>query len=151
MRPLLLHKVHKKSAVSLSGELDISRSSLRRILQENDYKVCHPKSFHGPLEDDANRRLQMCAHFIGQFKNDPELFNKIMWSDEALFVLNDMINQQNCVIYATENPHLTYNKQLNQPGITVWGALGCDGLLGPYFFDETVTGDNYFEMLDKRL
>ena len=42
-----------------------------------------------------------------------ELFNKIMWSDESSFKLNGMINGHSCVIYATENPHLTYEKQLN--------------------------------------
>ena len=52
-------------------------------------------------------------------------------------------------IWATENPHFTYEQQLNQPGITVWGALSSDSLLGPYFFNETVTGDNYFEMLNE--
>uniref|UniRef100_A0A0L8G0U6 Tc1-like transposase DDE domain-containing protein n=1 Tax=Octopus bimaculoides TaxID=37653 RepID=A0A0L8G0U6_OCTBM len=57
-----------------------------------------------------------------------------MWSDEASFKLNTMINCHNCVIYATENPHLTYEQQLNQPGVTVWGALSPDGLLGSIFF-----------------
>ena len=72
-----------------------------------------------------------------------------MWFDAASFKLNDMINGHNYVIYATENLHLTYEKRLNQPGITVWGALSSDGLLDPYLFDETVTGDNYFEMLNE--
>ena len=132
----------QKSAVRLGAELDISRLSLRRILQENGYKVYDSKLLHGLLEDDADRRLQMCELFITQFKDDAEVFNMIMWSDEASLKLNGMINRHNCVIYATENPHLTYEKQLNQPDITVWGALSSDGLLGPYFFDETTTGDN---------
>ena len=145
----------QKSAVRLSAELDISRSSLfarkfcKRILQENGYKAYHPKLIHGLLEDDADRRLQMCELFINQFHDDPELINKIVWSDEASFKLNGMVNRHNCVIYATENPHFTYEQQLNQPGITVWGALSSDSLLGPYFFNETVTGDNYFEMLNE--
>ena len=103
------------------------------------------------MEDDADRRLQRCEFFISRFKDNPELFNEIMWSDEASFKLNGMINPHKCVIYATENPHLTYDKQLNQPGITVWAALSSDGLLGSYFFDETVIGNKYFEMLNERL
>ena len=118
-------------------------------MQENGYKVYHPKLTHGLVEDDADRRLRMCELFISQFKDDPELFNKIMCSDEASFKLNSLINRHNCVIYATENLHLTYEKQLNQPGITIWGALSSDGLLGPYFYNETVTGNNYFEMLNE--
>ena len=86
----------------------------------------------------------MCELFISQFKDDPEPFNKIIWSDKKSSKLNNMINQHNCVIFAT-----VYEKQLNQPGITVWGALSSDGLLSPYFFNETVTKDNYFEMLNE--
>ncbi|CAI9738112.1 XP_014784835.1PREDICTED: uncharacterized protein LOC106879674 [Octopus vulgaris] len=134
------------SAVRLSAELDISRSSLRRILQENGYKAYHPKLIYCLVQDDAERRLQMCQLFISLFENYPQLFNKIMWSGEASFKLNGMIKRHNCVIYATENPHY---EPLNEPGVTVWGALSSDGLLGPYFFNETVTGDNYFEMLNK--
>ena len=65
---------------------------------------------------------------LSQFKDDPKLFNKIMWSDEASFKLNGKINRHNCVIYATEVPYFTYEKQLNQPGIIVWGALSSDRL-----------------------
>ena len=49
----------------------------------------------------------------------------------------------------TENLHLTCKKQLNQLGITAWGAFNSDGLLGPYFFNETVTGHNYFKILNE--
>ena len=139
----------QKSAVRLSAELDISRTSLRRILKESGYKMYHPKLIHGLLEDDSDRRLQMCEQFINQHDNDPALFNKIMWSDEASFKISGMINRHNCVIYATENPHLTFEKQLNQPGITVWGALSADGLMGPYFFQDTVNSDRYYQMLNE--
>ena len=87
-------------------------------MQENGYKVYHPKLIHGLLEDDADAQLQMCELFISQYKDDPEVFNK-MWSEEVSFKLNSMISRHHCVIYATENPHVTYEKQLNQPGITV--------------------------------
>jgi hypothetical protein len=34
-------------------------------------------------------------------------------------------------------------KGLNQPGVTVWGALSSEGVLGPVFFD----GNSYLNML----
>ncbi|XP_036362961.1 uncharacterized protein LOC118765318 [Octopus sinensis] len=111
----------QQSIDRLSAELDISRSSLQRILQENGYKAYHPKLIHGLVED-TDRQLQRCQRFISQFDNDSQLSNKIMWSDEASFKLNSMINHHNCVIYTTENPNLTYEQRLNQPGFTVWGS-----------------------------
>lgn len=89
--------------------------------------------------DDSDRRLQMCEHFISQFKADPGLCN-IIWSDKESFKLHGMINQHNSVICVTENTLFIYDKQL-KPGITFL-ALNSDGLLGLYFFYETVTRDN---------
>ena len=43
--------------------------------------------------------------------------------------------------------HLTLEQQLNQPGVNVWGGISSSGVLGPIFFDGTVTGDNYLEIL----
>ena len=36
-------------------------------------------------------------------------------------------------------------------GITVWGVLTSNGLIGPFFFDETVNAQNYEEMLKTKL
>ena len=32
-------------------------------------------------------------------------------------------------------------------GVTVWGGLWSEGLIGPFFFETTVTGQNYLSML----
>jgi hypothetical protein len=37
--------------------------------------------------------------------------------------------------------------QLNKPGVTVWGTLSSEGVVGPVFFDGTVDWVNYLEML----
>jgi hypothetical protein len=42
---------------------------------------------------------------------------------------------------------LTIQSQSNQPGVTVWGALSSEGVIGPVFFDGTVDGNNYLNML----
>ena len=56
----------------------------------------------------------------------------------GLMKLNDgSVNRHNCVFYASNN----------QPGITVWVALCSMGVIGPYFFEGNVKGDNYLEML----
>jgi hypothetical protein len=48
---------------------------------------------------------------------------QIMWSDEVHFKLSGAVNRYNCVYYSTENPHVTVEGQLNQPGVTVWVGL----------------------------
>ena len=48
--------------------------------------------------------------------------------------------------WADENPHLTMETELNQPGITVWGALSIEDIVGPVFY-VTVNGETYLDML----
>jgi hypothetical protein len=52
------------------------------------------------------------------------------------------VKRHNCVYWPEENPHLTIRSQLKQLGVTVWGALSSEGVLGPVSFDGTVDGNN---------
>ena len=36
--------------------------------------------------------------------------------------------------WADENPNFAIETQLNQPGVTVWGALSSKGVVRPVFF-----------------
>ena len=38
-------------------------------------------------------------------------------------------------------------KDFNLPGITVWAAISCMGLIGPIFFESSMNQDNYLRML----
>lgn len=80
-----------------------------------------------------------------------DILDKIVWSDEATFKLSGSVNRHNCVYWADENPHKVVEKQLNQPGVTVWGSISSCGVVGPVFFDRTVTGVNYLEALQRQV
>ncbi|XP_076322031.1 uncharacterized protein LOC143231372 [Tachypleus tridentatus] len=80
---------------------------------------------------------------------DDEFPLKIVWSDEATFKLNGSINRHNCTYWATENSHVTEEHHLNLPGVIVWCGLSARGLIGPFFFQDTVTGLNYLNILQE--
>lgn len=136
----------RKSTRCASMELSIPRTSLRRLMLK--LKPYHPHLIHGLLEDDPDRRLQFCEMVRDQItKEQPDFLDKIIWSNEACFKLSGHVNRHNCVYWDDENPHFTIMSQLNQPGVTVWGALSSEGVVGPVFFDGTVDGANYLKML----
>ena len=97
-------------------------------------KIYRPRLIHGLIEDDPDRRLQFCETILSEERDDEGLLGKIVWSDEATFKLSGSVNRHNCVYYAQENPHLTVDKQLNQPGVMVWASISCKGVIGPVFF-----------------
>ncbi len=55
-------------------------------------------------------------------------------SGEIMFKLNDLINRHNSVYWATENPQISIQEELNVPEITVWLVVSVYGLIGSYFF-----------------
>lgn len=137
----------KKSTRRASAELDISQTSIIRILKSIGLKAYRPKLIHGLLEDDPDRRLQFSEIMLNEIEENPIIADNIVWTDEASFKLSGHVNRHNCVYWYSENMHLTLEQQLNQPGVTVWGGISSSGVLGPIFFDGTVTGDKYLEIL----
>ena len=43
------------------------------------------------------------------------------------------------------------HQELNSPGVTAWAGLCSSGLIGPFFFDNTVTAESYLKMLNEKL
>lgn len=93
-------------------------------------------------EDDFDRRMQFCEDF-NTFD-----YRDVIWTDEAKFNLNGQLNRHNCVYYSEENPHKIFEKSVNSPGVMVWAGICSRAIIGPFFFQGTVTGDSYLNMLE---
>ena len=78
--------------------------------------------------------MQMCETFLSRFEDDDQLMTKIVWSDDAKFVMHGSINRHNCVYYDKVNLCMTVETQLKQRGVTAWGAISTQSLIIPYFF-----------------
>jgi len=91
--------------------------------------------------------MQFCQWFQQMVNEDEEFVTNIVWSDEAQFKLNGTVNRHNRVYWAPENLHVRVGKAVNLPGVNVWCGLSARGLIGPFFFECTVTGEAYLEML----
>ena len=138
------------SSRRLSQELELSRSSVRRLLRDENLRPFHPKLVQGLSEDDFDRRLECCEVLLELKEEDEEIFDKIIWSDEAVFKLSGSVNRHNTVYYATENPHVLFDSKVISPGVCVWGGISAKGLIGPFFFEDTVTGQSYVQMLEEK-
>ncbi|PSN44951.1 hypothetical protein C0J52_16477 [Blattella germanica] len=63
------------------------------------------------------------------------------------FKLNGTVNRHDSVYWAPENRNLRVDKAVNLPGVHVCCGLSSRGLVGSFFFDATITGEVYLEML----
>jgi hypothetical protein len=80
---------------------------------------------------------------------DPSFLYNLEFSDEAHFHLNGKVNRQNFRYWDTRNPSCYSEVPLHSPRITVWAVIGCQGVIGPFFFHENVTGVSYLELLQQ--
>jgi len=136
------------SARRLSRELQISDRSIRRMLKRMHFRAYRPHLVQALHKDDFDCRMEFCEWFLGCHAADAQFYRTILWTDEATFKLNGQINRHNCVYWASENAHVMSSVELNEPGICVWAGIHAGGLIGPYFFDGTVTGQTYLELLE---
>jgi hypothetical protein len=106
-------KSPQKSKQIASIELGISCRSLSRLMQRLGLKTYRARLLHGLLEDDPDRRLQLCEVVLNDERQGNGIVDKITLSDEAHFKLSGAVNRHNCVYYATKHPHVTIEGQLN--------------------------------------
>jgi len=85
------------------------------------------------------------------FKNNPRFFYNVMFS-EATFKNNGELNRYNCHYWSDVNPHW-YRQIDNQHrwSVNIWCGIVNGYLIGPYFFEDTVNGENILQLLRDEL
>ena len=129
------------------GDFNVGHMTVYRALKEMKYKPYIPRLLQALHEDDGDRRVQFCETFLDFYDGDFAFVDRILWSDEATFKLNGHLNRHNCIYWATENPQVILENEVNLPGLTVWCGIHSGGIVGPYFYEGTVTSESYLEML----
>uniref|UniRef100_V5G298 Uncharacterized protein n=1 Tax=Anoplophora glabripennis TaxID=217634 RepID=V5G298_ANOGL len=82
------------------------------------------------------------------------LVRNIIFSDEATFSLNSIINRQNCWYWATKNPHWMMEAHNQHPEtLNVWCGIVRERVrvIDPYIFEQYLTGQRYLEFLQFEL
>lgn len=145
-----LHRSPQKSSRRLARELGISQWSVLKLLKSLRMKPYIPRLVQALHECDPDRRMEFAECFLQNVSEDSTYIDKIWWSDEAIFKLNGHINRHNCVYWSAENPHVAIEKEVNLPGVTVWCAISSSGIIGPFFFDTSVSSQSYLTMLKEK-
>lgn len=133
---------------AMSEMTGISSSSVKRILKEEGFKPYHAHLVQELRPNDDVRRLGFLAWLDTALYADPAILERILWTDESNFSNNGLLNRHNSVDWADKNPHRKFIKG-HQTIIStnVWCGIVGEWLIGPYFFQGTLTGQRYLEFL----
>ena len=145
----------RKSTIGNAAREEVTKSpstaSLIRMFKElniTPYKILR----YNPLsEDDSDRRLEFCEIWKKKLATDSQFHQKVIWSGEAKFHVgtnNGFVRTHNCEFTSEETILDTIENPVNSPGITVFGALWHEDLIGPVFLDGPLTCNDYLELLN---
>lgn len=140
------------STREMAREIDMSKSTVNRILHKHKFHPYHMELHQELYGDDFGRRVEFCEHMQGLIHANNRFLDLIIFSDEAAFRSNGSVNRHNMHYYATENPKWlrTVDSQ-NRWSLNVWGGIVGQYLLGPHFFEETLTGLRYLQFVQRNL
>lgn len=126
----------------------ITKSTANRIFRLHKFHPYHICLTQTLEPGDLERRLRFCNWAINQARNDRSFFSRVLFSDEANFNNDGGVNRHNCHYYSDVNPHWHQNVNPQRKwSINVWAGIIGDHVIGPYFYQGTLTGRRYHEFL----
>lgn len=132
----------------LADQFNLSKSSCFRTLKMEKYKSYKIKNVHKLLPRDYLTRMEFCELWMQKINNDPNVLNKILFSDESTFMLNGTVNKQNRRIWARENPYKIQETHTQWPEkVNVWVGILGNYILGPFFIDGNLDQNKYLDLL----
>jgi transposase len=127
-----------------------SKSSIQRILKDAKFHPYRLQLCQKLRPQDWQRRVDHALTQLARMTVDLSFLQNLQFSDEAHFHLDGTVNRQNFRYWHTSNPFFYAEQPLHSPRITVWAAIGIQGIVGPIFFQENVTGESYLQLLQQR-
>jgi len=94
---------------------------------------------HKLTATDKEQRLQFALWTV----EEEAVLHNTRFTDEAYFHLNGVVNKQNVRLWARELPHTLHEKENYGAKVNVWTTVSTHGIIGPFFFDDTVTKERY--------
>lgn len=136
----------------LAEEIGVSKATVHRILKGHRY---HPFKVHLSQElrlNDLQRRLDFIARLQVLEDENPNYLNCILWSDESRFHNNGVVNKHNAHYWSNQNPRWMEEARFQTVwGTNVWCGMFNGHLIGPHFYEGTLTGQRYLHFLQNVL
>lgn len=129
--------------------LPLSRSTFNRIILHDLH--WHPYKIHSRqhlMETDYARRREYAAWLLSK---PVRFLDRVVIGDEAAFFMNGKVNSQNTRMYSEKGnpPEFNYEVPFCREKLSVWiGICGNGSIIGPFFYENTMTGAKYLDLIN---
>lgn len=122
------------STRKIAEAVNISQSTVSRILKRELLYPYHLQRVQALLPGDFPKRLTFCQWLQEKIGENPHFLARTLFTDEANFSKNAIMNFHNNHIWAYENPHgIIESRHQQQFSVNVWVGIIADNLIGPFF------------------
>lgn len=149
VRTRLVDSPTKKSVRRLSIEEGLSYTTTWRILRKDLHLFPYKIHVYQELTDTGRqKRQQFAMEFGAEMEANQDIVDNLWVSDEAFFHLSGDVNKHNVRFWGSQHPHEIQKSPLHPRKVMAWCAISKRGIIGPFFFEGTVTSQVYLNMLE---
>lgn len=127
-------------------ELGITRYKIMKVLKKHKMKPYKIRLVQNLQPLDLQKRMNFCNWVLNTGR---QYLSHILWTDEANFHRNGVFNKHNCHFWDNVNPRRIQQTRCQiRFSTNVWIGVIEDQLLGPYFYNGTLTQNRYLNFLE---
>ncbi|XP_018368842.1 PREDICTED: ATP-binding cassette sub-family A member 2-like [Trachymyrmex cornetzi] len=140
------------STRKIARTLNVSNYVIWRILKEQQLYPYHIQRVQRLLPCDFPQRLAFCQWILQKLEENPQFLSQVLFTDEANFSRNAIINFHNNHLWSDDNPYTIIESRFHQQfSLNVWVDIVDDFLIGPYFLPLRFDGVLYRKFLEEDL
>ena len=137
--------VSVREVAALQGNVD--HITVWRVLRENQLFPYHVQRVQTLSAADWPPRVHFCEWFIQQCVN-PRFSANALFTDEASFQRDQIVNFHNQHVWADENPHaIVQSHHQHRFSVNVWAGIVGDVLIEPHVLPPTLNGARYHDFI----
>ena len=144
----IVEEVQTTSSRKVANETGVPHTTVWRIFKD---QLLHPfklQKVQALYPADYPNRLRFSQWFLNKQNEINNFVKNILFTDEASFSRDGIINSHNMHIWQDENPHATVARShQDQFSLNVWCGLINDHMIGPHIFPGRLNGDMYVNFL----
>lgn len=132
----------------IESETSVKKTSAKIILRRHKFRPYRCRKVQHLRQSDFRKRRIFCRWILRQRRQDHNICKKILWSDESRFCNNGWFNRNIHYRWTQGNQHFHRETAFQERfGINVWLGILDSKVVGPFFFDDHLTGQMYLDFL----
>lgn len=152
---IVLREIEEDPSLSvrtIARRTGIPRTTVHKILKVYRLHPYHVQRVQTLQPRDYAARVYFCRRMLNMNEEDPQFFNKILWSDESSCRRDGYLNLHNLHSWQLINPRLMReDKSQYQFKINLWAGIINNQIIGPFELPATLNAEYYLHFLRNEL